>query len=129
MFSFQILKLSFAWSQPKNKRASVNSVVLCALCVTGLGKNKTEEGSYTEETEGAEREFLVELVGFWAGLTGLTGWVGFKKKKVTQRAQRGTEFTEAGKTLLVFRRTDGFLFKPFEQKGTKIIKTCFLFKS
>ena len=32
----QTINLSFAWNQPKNKRASVTSVVLCVLCVIGL---------------------------------------------------------------------------------------------
>jgi len=50
------------------------------------------------------------------------------KKKVTQRAQRITEIREAGKTLRVFRRTNDFLFKLFEQKETKITKTCLSFK-
>jgi len=51
--------------------------------------------------------------------------VWIKKKKVTQRAQRTTEIREAGKTLCVFKRTNNFLFKPFEQKETEITKKLF----
>ena len=54
--------------------------------------------------------------------------VWIKKKKVTQRAQRTTEIREAGKALCVFRRTNNFLFKPFEQKETKITKKWFPIK-
>ena len=71
---------------------------------------------------------VIVMVVFLTGLTGLTGWVGFRKKKVTQRAQRTTEVTEAGKTLCVFRRTNGFGFKFFEQKGTKITEMWLIFK-
>ena len=55
--------------------------------------------------------------------------VWIKKKKVTQRAQRTTEISEAGKTLCVFIRPNDFLLKPFKcnvtslSKNTKTLQT------